>query len=55
MGSNLKHDPFSIASGQVEHEADASPEYPIDLKSGFYTLLITEVDSLIQKTISLQT
>ena len=53
MGSNLKHDPFSIGSGQVEHEADASAEYPIDLKPGFYTLLITEVDSLIQRIISL--
>lgn len=53
-GPNIKCDPFSIASDQVEREAKPSVEYPIALKSGFYSLLIIEVDSLTQKILSLQ-
>lgn len=53
-GPNIKCDPFSIASDQAEREAKPSVEYPIALKSGFYSLLIIEVDSLTQKILSLQ-
>ena len=34
-------------------EAKPSIKYPIALKSGFYSVLIIEADSLTQKTISL--